>query len=98
MGNLNIVLIAPRRYVHLARLFSLRIVSADNGSELMHALRAAFAYKPKVIFVAKELIKDIHEEFVLFKYENPIPIIVEVDMSEKFSDSFLERIKCEHIG
>ena len=64
----------------------------------MHALRVAFAYKPKVVFVAKELIEDIREEFMMFKYENPIPIIVEVDMPEEFSGSFLERIKCGQVG
>ncbi len=76
------VLVAPRRFKRLAELFNFKFVSAENGAELLPALRLALSFKPKTIFAAKGLVEEIEDEYRRFKYEIPIPLIIEVDLPE----------------
>ena len=76
------VLVAPRRFKRLAELFNFKFVSAENGAELLPALRLALSFKPKTIFAAKGLVEEIDDEYRRFKYEIPIPLIIEVDLPE----------------
>jgi len=85
------VLVAPRRFKRLAELFNFKFVSAENGAELLPALRLALSFKPKTIFAAKGLVEEIEDEYRRFKYEIPIPLIIEVDLPEDLAVFFVEQ-------
>ena len=91
VGVLVFVFVAPRRFKRLAERFSFKFVSVESGAELLCALRFALSFKPMAIFVARELIEGIEDEYRRFKFENPIPLIIEVDLPEDLAVFFVEQ-------
>ena len=97
VGVLVFVLVAPRRFKRLAELFNFKFVSAESGVELLSALRLALSFKPKTIFVARGLVEEIEDGYRRFKFENPIPLIIEVDLPEDLT-AILLREKHDLVG
>jgi len=80
---MKVVAIGSKFFVKFYRMFRVEGIEVSNSGEMLSAIQNIMKEgHVGVILVEKKMAKEIKEEIFQAKVEKPIPIIIDVDLSD----------------